>query len=125
MRFLIVVAVVVATVGALPTGWVLPAGNIGYSGILRKDGTYELFSHDFVHDIASIGPTGIVTLSGKNIQFDDNLHRVKRHVIGESGMVTSWGQLIVFKEPYATIVLDGPSAFLLSDGQQIQKPLEQ
>ncbi|XP_047501518.1 cuticle protein CP1158-like [Penaeus chinensis] len=104
-------------------GYVLPAGNLGYSGIVRKDGTVDLF--DFAHDIAEIGPSGIVLKNGQPIQLDADLRivgRSKRHVIGDTGMITDWGQIIQFREPFTTIVHEGPSGIVLSDGQNIQKP---
>lgn len=58
------------------------------------------------------------------IQLDENLHMVirsKRHIINESEMLTVWGQVIVSKKPYTTILLDGPVGMVLSDGQLIQK----
>ncbi|XP_070000646.1 uncharacterized protein [Penaeus vannamei] len=108
-------------------GYVLPAGNIGRSGILRKDGSVDLFDFDFAHDIAEVGPSGIVLKSGQPIQLDENLRMVgrsKRHIMNDSGMLTSWGQAIVFREPFTTILVDGPAGMVLSDGQLIQKPAQ-
>jgi len=108
-------------------GLVNNAGNIGRSGIVRKDGTVDLFAFDFAHDIAEVGPSGIVLKSGQPIQLDENLRMVgrsKRDVVGDTGMITSWGQGIQFKEPFATIILDGPSGFQLSDGTLVQKPAQ-
>ncbi|XP_047501521.1 cuticle protein CP1158-like [Penaeus chinensis] len=108
-------------------GYVLPAGNLGHSGIVRKDGTVDLFDFDFAHDIAEIGPSGIVLKSGQPIQLDADLRMVgrsKRHIMNDSGMLTSWGQAIVFREPFTTILLDGPAGLVLSDGQLIQKPAQ-
>ncbi|ROT79112.1 cuticular protein 34 [Penaeus vannamei] len=194
MKFLVVAAAVVACAGArsINSGWVLPAGNIGTSGILRKDGSTNLFGHDFAHSIISIGPAGIILKDGPPIQLDADLNmvgrskrstvgfvnnvgsigrsgivrkdgtieqfdsalahdiayfgptgiilkngppihlnenlntmgRTKRHTVGPSGMITSWGQAIQFKEPFATIILDGPSGFQLSDGTLVQKPAQ-
>ncbi|XP_037798089.1 cuticle protein CP1158-like [Penaeus monodon] len=106
-------------------GFVNNAGNIGRSGIVRKDGTIEQFSHDVAHDIAFFGPSGIILKNGQPIHLSENLNtmgRTKRHSVGPSGMITSWGQPIQFKEPFATIVLEGPSGFHLSDGTLVQKP---
>ncbi|XP_042872871.1 uncharacterized protein LOC122253655 [Penaeus japonicus] len=108
-------------------GYVLPAGNLGRSGIVRKDGTVDLFDFDFAHDIAELGPSGIVLKSGQPIQLDENLRMVgrsKRHIMNDSGMLTTWGQAIVFKKPFTTILLDGPGGMVLSDGQLIQKPAQ-
>jgi len=57
-------------------GYVSTAGNIGYSGILRADGSTDLFSHDFAHNIVLIGPSGIVTRDGTNAQLTSDLHLV-------------------------------------------------
>jgi len=128
MKFLVLALAVVAGVGAasINSGYVLPAGNIGTSGILRKDGSVELFSHDFAHDIVAIGPSGIVTKSGRPIQLDAdlNLVRNKRHIVGDTGMITDWGLAVQFKKPFTTIVNDGPSGIVLSDGQQFQRPAQ-
>merc|ERR1719369_1453134 len=81
-------------------GHILPAGTVGYSGIHYKDGTVELFDTEFAHNIAEIGPSGIVLKNGAPIQFDENLRilgRSKRHIIGDSGMLTSWGQAVQFR----------------------------
>jgi len=107
------------------TGFVSSQGNIGTAGILRKDGSTDLFSHDLAHDILLIGPSGIVTKSGRNVQLTDDLRmainsaRTKRHVIGESGIITSTGQLIQL-EPGVTVVHAGPSGIVLSNGKNIQ-----
>ncbi|XP_037798093.1 cuticle protein CP1158-like [Penaeus monodon] len=192
MKFLVVVAAVVACAGArsINAGWVLPAGNIGSSGILRKDGSTDLFSHEFAHSIISIGPSGIIVKNGPPVQLDADLRmvgrskrstaglvnnagnigrsgivrkdgtieqfghnlahdiayfgpsgiilkngppihldenlntmgRTKRHIVGDVGMITDWGQIIQFREPFTTIVHEGPSGIVLSDGQNIQKP---
>merc|ERR1712035_57568 len=101
-------------------GWVLPKGNLGYSGILRADGTYEQFSHDFAHDILLLGPSGIVTKNG-NIQLTDDLHRVKRDLIGPSGMILSDGTQVQFKTESPSVLLDGPSGLVMSDGTLVQR----
>ncbi|XP_045114793.1 uncharacterized protein LOC123506612 [Portunus trituberculatus] len=102
-------------------GYVLPKGNIGYSGIVRTDGTFEQFSHDFAHNILLLGPSGIVTKDGKNIQLTSDLHRVKRSLVGPSGMILEDGTPVQFKTPFATILLDGPSGLVFSDGTLVQK----
>ncbi|XP_063889316.1 uncharacterized protein LOC135116027 [Scylla paramamosain] len=102
-------------------GYVLPKGIIGYSGIVRADGTIEQFSHDFAHDILLMGPSGIVTKSGKNIQLTADLHRVKRSLVGPSGMILADGTPVQFKVPFATVLLDGPSGMVFSDGTLVQK----
>merc|ERR1712212_969666 len=105
-----------------PTG-----ASIGVSGIVHPSGVNTQFSHELANDILLIGPSGIITKSGRNIQLTEDFQfvtpgRTKRHIVGDTGMLTSWGQAIQFKEPFTTIVLEGPSGMLLSDGQHIQKP---
>jgi len=106
-------------------GYVTAKGNIGHSGILRADGSTDLFSHDFAHNIVLIGPAGIVTRDGKNLQLDADLNvvrRQKRHLIGDSGMITKEGIPIQFKKAGVQILLDGPSAYIMTDGTLVQKP---
>jgi len=110
------------------TGFVSTQGNVGHSGILRKDGTTDLFSHDLAHDILLIGPSGIVTKSGQNIQLTDDLRiafnaRTKRSLplVGPSGMITADGTPIQFTKPGVTILLEGPSGYVMSDGTLVQK----
>ncbi|XP_042872860.1 cuticle protein CP1158-like isoform X2 [Penaeus japonicus] len=108
-------------------GYVSKAGSIGFSGIVRTDGTIDQFGHDMAHNIAVMGPSGIVLKNGQPIQLDENLRMVgrsKRHVVGDTGMITDWGQIIQFREPFTKIVSDGPSGIVLSDGQNIQKPAQ-
>uniref|UniRef100_A0A0P4VT96 Uncharacterized protein n=1 Tax=Scylla olivacea TaxID=85551 RepID=A0A0P4VT96_SCYOL len=102
-------------------GYVLPGGILGHSGIVRTDGTIEQFSHDFVHDILLMGPSGIVTKSGKNIQLTADLHRVKRDLKGPSGMILRDGTQVQFKTGDTTVLLDGPSGVILSDGTLLQR----
>nr|ABR27687.1 cuticle proprotein proCP5.2 [Callinectes sapidus] len=102
-------------------GYVLPAGNLGHSGIVRADGTYEQFSHDFAHDILLMGPSGFVTKSGKNIQLTADLHRVKRDLKGPSGMILKDGTQVQFMTGETTVLLDGPSGLVLSDGTLVQR----
>merc|ERR1711970_788809 len=92
-------------------GLVTARGNIGTSGIVPLNGAPTLFSHDLANDIQLTEDLQLATPG-----------RSKRHIIGDSGMLTSWGQAIQFREPFTTIVLEGPSGILLSDGQHIQKP---
>lgn len=108
-----------ATRSKRSAGFVSPAGIIGYSGIVRPDGTYEQFSNDFAFDIVAIGPSGIVTKSGKNVQLDDNLRRVRRNLVGPSGMISKDGTPVQFPA-FATPVLTGPSGIVFSNGQNIQ-----
>merc|ERR1711962_942395 len=93
-------------------------GLVGASGIVHPAGNTQ-FTREQAEDIVLIGPSGIVTKSGKNIQL-----RSKRHVIGESGAVLADGTLVQFNHgltetPY--IILEGPSGILWSNGQLTQK----
>ncbi|XP_071526320.1 uncharacterized protein [Panulirus ornatus] len=107
------------------TSLISEKGNIGTSGILRADGTTDLFGHDLAHDILLIGPAGIVTKSGRNLQLTEDLRlvnpRFRRSLTGPSGMITDSGHQIQFKEPFATILLEGPSGYIMSDGTLVQK----
>jgi len=106
-------------------GHVSGKGIIGHSGILRTDGSTDLFSHDQAHNILLIGPSGIVTKDGKNLQLTEDLRiansRQKRHLYGASGMITKDGYPIQFSRPGVTILLEGPSAYVMSDGTLVQK----
>ncbi|XP_071526551.1 uncharacterized protein [Panulirus ornatus] len=107
------------------TSLISEKGNIGTSGILRADGTTDLFGHDLAHDILLIGPAGIVTKSGRNLQLTEDLRlvnpRFRRSLTGPSGMITDSGHQIQFKKPFATILLEGPSGYIMSDGTLVQK----
>ncbi|XP_066973522.1 uncharacterized protein [Macrobrachium rosenbergii] len=108
-------------------GLVSAKGNIGTSGILRADGSTDLFSLDLAHDILLIGPSGIVTKSGRNLQLTDDLRIVNPRsrrslegaLIGSSGIITKSGQQIQF-EPGVSVVQAGPSGVVLSNGRNIQ-----
>lgn len=107
-------------------GFVSRAGNVGTSGILRVDGTTDLFDFDTAHNIVLIGPSGIVTRDGKNLQLTSDLHIVGRHkrslpLVGPSGMILEDGTPVQFKAAGTTILLDGPSGLVLSDGTLVQK----
>ncbi|XP_071526318.1 uncharacterized protein [Panulirus ornatus] len=108
------------------TGFVSAKGNIGHSGILRADGTTDLFSYDLAHDIILIGPSGVVTKSGRNIQLTDDLRianpRAKRAILtGPSGMILDDGTPVQFTKEGVTILLEGPSGYIMSDGTLVQK----
>nr|XP_053640689.1 uncharacterized protein LOC128694578 [Cherax quadricarinatus] len=132
MKFLVVVAAAVAAVSALPTnpGFVLPAGNIGLSGITRTDGTIEGFTGDFTRDIVAIGHSGIVTRSGNNVQLDRNLHRVRRAYygftrpegsVGLSGIVRTDGTIDAFPGDFThDIVAIGDSGIVTKSGKNVQ-----
>jgi len=97
----------------------LLAGLVGASGIVHPAGNTQ-FTREQAEDIVLIGPSGIVTKSGRNIQL-----RSKRHIIGESGAVLADGTLIQFNHAAGTetpyIILEGPSGILWSNGQLTQK----
>merc|ERR1711913_194330 len=106
-------------------GYVSAAGNIGHSGILRIDGSTDLFSHNFAHNIVLIGPSGIVTKDGSNVQLTDDLRRVKRSAgyvsaagnIGHAGILRADGSTDLFSHNFAhNIVLIGPSGIVTKDG---------
>merc|ERR1712121_446702 len=106
------------------SGVVSQKGNIGHAGILRADGSTDLFSHDLAHDILLIGPSGIVTKSGRNLQLTDDLRianpRAKRSLVGPSGMITADGTPIQFTRPGVTILLEGvPDSVLVDMGDTV------
>ncbi|XP_068218611.1 uncharacterized protein [Palaemon carinicauda] len=113
-------------------GFVTPKGNLGYSGILRADGSTDLFSHDEAHNILLIGPSGIVTKDGRNMQLTDDLRivgRSKRSAgfvtpkgnIGHSGILRADGTSDVFSHDEAhNILLIGPSGIVTKDGRNMQ-----
>merc|ERR1711962_473949 len=90
----------------------LLAGLVGASGIVHPAGNTQ-FTREQAEDIVLIGPSGIVTKSGKNIQL-----RSKRHTIGDGGAILADGTLVQFQHgtvaPY--ILLEGPSGILWSNG---------
>lgn len=59
-------------------------------------------------------PSGYVLSDGTLVQ-----KRSKRHIIGDSGIITSTGQLIQL-DPGVSVVLAGPSGIILSNGKNIQ-----
>merc|ERR1712198_216299 len=110
-------------------GFVSDAGNIGHAGILRADGSTDLFDHNFAHNIVLIGPSGIVTKDGSNAQLTSDLHRVKRSAgyvstagnIGHSGILRADGSTDLFSHGFAhNIVLIGPSGIVTKDGNNAQ-----
>jgi len=128
------------------------AGVVGASGIVHPAGNTQ-FTREQAENIVLIGPSGIVTKDGRNIQL-----RSKRSLIGPSGMfwngvpiqfshaegqlrskltpdqysravvvgpsgaVALNGNNIQFAAPAAaTVLLDGPSGTVMSDGTLVQK----
>ncbi|KAL7641305.1 UNVERIFIED_CONTAM: hypothetical protein RMT77_008443 [Armadillidium vulgare] len=110
-------------------GFVSPAGNVGTSGIVRVDGTTDLFDFNTAHNIVLIGPSGIVSKDGRNIQFTPDLrivgktNRIKRSLplVGPSGIILEDGTPVQFKSGTTTVLLNGPSGIVLSDGTLVQK----
>ncbi|KAK3849833.1 hypothetical protein Pcinc_043428 [Petrolisthes cinctipes] len=127
---IVLLAILVSGVCCRPSlpnaGFTRPGvGSIGLSGMVLNDGSIVQFDRAFIDDIVSIGESGIVTKSGRNVQLTRDLHRVKRsHIMNDSGILTSWGQAIVFKKPHTTIVSEGPGGIVFSDGTLVQKPLQ-
>ncbi|XP_066973527.1 uncharacterized protein [Macrobrachium rosenbergii] len=103
-------------------GFVNSKGSIGYSGVVKTDGTIEAFSPEDIDNIVLFGPSGVVTKDGRNWHLDENLNirRTKRHLIGDSGIITRDGTPVQFKRAGVKIALEGPSGLLLSDGTQVQ-----
>ncbi|XP_068218612.1 uncharacterized protein [Palaemon carinicauda] len=103
-------------------GYVNSKGSIGYSGIVKTDGTIRQFSQEDIDNIVLFGPSGVVTKDGRNWQLDEdlNIHRSKRHLIGASGMITKDGTPVQFKEGGAEILLEGASGIIMSDGTLVQ-----
>ncbi|XP_068218614.1 uncharacterized protein [Palaemon carinicauda] len=103
-------------------GYVNSKGSIGYSGIVKTDGTIRQFSQEDIDNIVLFGPSGVVTKDGRNWQLDEdlNIRRTKRHLIGASGMITKDGTPVQFKEGGAEILLEGPSGIIMSDGTLVQ-----
>merc|ERR1712198_99802 len=101
---------------------------VGPSGAVTKDGR----NVQFRTKRALVGPSGILMADGTQVQFradeiavrsgltdEQNLNAV---VIGPSGIVTRDGQNTQFDAPEApTVLLDGPSGQVMSDGTLIQK----
>ena len=101
-------------------GFVSRAGNIGTSGILRADGTTDLFDHDTAHGIVLVGPSGIVTRNGRNMQLTSDLKIARskrgvgsvsaRGIIGTSGILRPDGTVTTFDDEFAhNILLLGPA----------------
>ncbi|XP_063889326.1 uncharacterized protein LOC135116036 [Scylla paramamosain] len=102
-------------------------GPYSYTGIVMPDGNNRQFTHDEHTNILVVGPSGVVTADGKNLQLDQEglplpLRRKRgasEAVVGESGIITPSGQLIQLP-PGVSVVAAGPSAALLSTGKGIQ-----
>ncbi|MGU1241268.1 hypothetical protein ACSERQ_32500, partial [Pseudomonas aeruginosa] len=102
-------------------------GPYSYTGIVMPNGNNRQFTHDEHTNILVVGPSGVVTADGKNVQLDQEglplpLRRKRgasEAVVGESGIITPSGQLIQLP-PGVSVVAAGPSAALLSTGEGIQ-----
>lgn len=103
---------------AVPVSQFVGSKAVGPSGIVDPSAGNTQFTHEFASNIVLIGPSGIVTRDGNNMQL-----RKKRSapLIGPSGIVFADGRNHQFLKPGVTIVLEGPSAYLLSDGTGVQK----
>merc|ERR1712121_627339 len=67
-----------------------------------------------------IGHSGIVRPDGNNVQFT-HAQAENFLLVGASGMITKDGYPIQFTRPGVTILLEGPSAYVMSDGTLVQK----
>ena len=100
-------------------------GPYGYHGIIKPDGNNVQFSHDQHSNVVLVGPSGVITADGKNLQLDqDGLPlplRRKRAVAleGPSGVKFADGQLRHLPVG-VTVVSVGPSGATLSNGDNVQ-----
>merc|ERR1711970_1373653 len=103
----------------------LAAGVVGASGIVHPAGNTQ-FTREQAENIILIGPSGIVTRDGRNIQL-----RSKRSLIGPSGMLHNGipvqfshaeGQLRskLTPEQSTRAIVVGPSGAVALDGNNIQ-----
>lgn len=102
------------------------AGVVGASGIVHPAGNTQ-FTREQAENIILIGPSGIVTKDGRNIQL-----RNKRSLIGPSGMFLADGTPVQFShaegqlrakltpDQYTRAVVVGPSGAVALDGKNIQ-----
>ncbi|KAK8393640.1 hypothetical protein O3P69_006753 [Scylla paramamosain] len=100
-------------------------GPYSYTGIVMPHGNNRQFTHDEHTNIVLVGPSGVVTADGRNLQLDQEglplpLRR-KRSVAleGPSGAQFSDGQLVHLPVG-VKIVLVGPSGATLSNGNHVQ-----
>ncbi|CAL4158161.1 unnamed protein product, partial [Meganyctiphanes norvegica] len=133
-----------------PSGYVMTDGSlrqkvvkrsaplIGPSGMLRADGTQVQFTDQEASvrsaltqeenvNAAVVGPSGIVNFDGVNVQFGAP-EAPTVLLDGPSGQVMSDGTLIQKVVKRSALPLVGPSGMLLADGTQVQfdnKDLEQ
>ncbi|CAL4080586.1 unnamed protein product, partial [Meganyctiphanes norvegica] len=86
------------------------SAQVGPSGIISPDGNNVQFTHEQAHSIVVVGPSGLVTKDGKNIQLTH-------------GQATLNAAIPVPAAPWApaTVLLDGPSGTVMSDGTLVQK----
>lgn len=95
-------------------------GEYGESGIVYPDGTNVQFTREEADNIVSIGPSGVVKKDGNNVQLTrEGVPRVRRHLEGPSGLVTTDGQ-VVHLGPGVYVVLKTSSGIVLSNGKNIQ-----
>merc|ERR1712071_749776 len=74
-------------------------GPYSYSGIVMPKGNNVQFTPEQADNIILVGPSGVVTKDGKNLQLNSNglPSRKKRSygaVVGPSGLITPSGRLI-------------------------------
>jgi len=118
-----------SAVPAAPAPAPLPptlAGLVGASGIVHPAGNTQ-FTREQAENIVLIGPSGIVTKDGRNIQL-----RSKRSLIGPSGMILADGTPVQFSQAegelrskltpdqYSRAIVVGPSGAVTLDGNNIQ-----
>merc|ERR1711970_205809 len=102
------------------------AGVVGPSGIVHPAGNTQ-FTREQAENIVLIGPSGIVTKDGRNIQL-----RSKRSLIGPSGMFLAVGTPVQFRHAEGQLrskltpvqstraIVVGPSGAVALDGINIQ-----
>ncbi|XP_071526946.1 uncharacterized protein [Panulirus ornatus] len=105
----------------MPVSFYVQKGSIGPSGIVSPTGANVQFTQAEADNTVLVGPSGIVRKDGNNVQLDAEHHRAKRHLIGPSGMIFDDGTQVQFTEEGTYILLEGPSGYVLSDGQLFQK----
>jgi len=107
MRIAVAICALVAFANAL----------VGPSGIVKPDGQNIQFTHKFSQDIAATDHSGIITKSGTNILTHEQAKKVV--LMGPSGIVSSDGKNIQFRQKRALV---GPSGIVKPDGQNVQFP---
>merc|ERR1712128_141256 len=107
------------------------AGVVGASGIVHPAGNIQ-FTREQAENIVLIGPSGMLLADGTPVQLTQAEGQLRAKltpeqysraiVVGPSGVVTLDGRNIQFAAPAAaTVLLDGPSGTVMSDGTLVQK----